>query len=240
MRWEDRIKALDWKSGSRTMNRNTYRGSRGSRRWLTTRKVVCILLLLAAAGYIYGQSSLERWLGIELPSLVEDENDAVETSENVAPDGALETSGPDPADSAANEPVDRSAKNFRLEPAGRGAWRSPEGLLYTDGPQGETRIEHVMRHARDDPSRDIHGVFSASSRDDILALMDRAYALAKENSPNARQRSNGDRSEWTIDLPETIGYVGGQEGKRRDFPKTNRLKLIVEDDRVITAYPVER
>jgi hypothetical protein len=43
--------------------------------------------------------------------------------------------------------------------------------------------------------------------------------------------------ELTIDMPDRIGYVGGRDGKREGHPPTHRLKMILEGDRVITAYP---
>jgi hypothetical protein len=47
------------------------------------------------------------------------------------------------------------------------------------------------------------------------------------------------RVEYTVRLSRSIGYEGGQQGRRNDHPKLNRLKLIVEDgNELITAYPV--
>ncbi len=55
--------------------------------WLTKKKILCVALLLLAAGYVLAQPTLERWLGVELPSLVdreEDKGDADKAADNWA------------------------------------------------------------------------------------------------------------------------------------------------------------
>lgn len=131
-----------------------------------------------------------------------------------------------------------SAGKWELKPIDRGRLLSPAGLIYARGPQGEHRVDHVMRHAEDDPNRPQHGVFNGS-REEILQLIDEAYQLIQQNSKRVNRQSEGDRTEYTIRFDRPIGYEGGRNGKRNSYPQVNRLRLVLEDGTsVITAYPV--
>lgn len=119
----------------------------------------------------------------------------------------------------------------------RNVFKSTAGLIYGPGSEQGHRIKHVMRHAEDDPDRPVHGVFEGDQKT-VLALIDEAYLLAqKRGPPDVRKESQDDRTVYTIDLRRRIGYVGGQRGARSKHPAAKKLKLILEDDRVITAYP---
>jgi len=194
------------------------------RRWWTRPRILAISLLLLAAGYIYAQPTLERWLSVELPSLVD------------------ETQRDDPGDeqgasSRSTSGVIESDSEWQLEKIGPDTWRSPAGLIWGPGP-GQHRIDHVMLHTRDDPAETVHGVFDATSRNDVLKLLDEAYSMVSENPDWVFTEQDGERTGLTITLPRQIGYVGGEKGQRQNHPRTARLKLILEGNRVITAYPM--
>ena len=124
-----------------------------------------------------------------------------------------------------------------LEPAGGKNLKSPAGLIYTGG-KSEHRSDHVLRHASDIPDRaGSHGVFDANG-DDVFRLVDEAYGLVKRNSLQVKTTpaENG-KTEYVIDLHRKIGYLGGKTGNRKNNPSLERVKLILADDRVITAYP---
>jgi hypothetical protein len=128
---------------------------------------------------------------------------------------------------------------FELKKLGKGDLESPAGLVYSPGPSGEHRVDHVMRHSKDEPSRPQHGVFNGS-RDEILKLLDDAYQLIKQNSRQVNKQSDGNRTEYTVRFDRAIGYEGGRSGMRNNFPKVNRLRLVLEDGKyVVTAYPVK-
>jgi hypothetical protein len=93
-----------------------------------------------------------------------------------------------------------------------------------------------MRHAEDDLSKPIHGVFDGK-QDEILALIDQAYLMAKKGSNNVTSSKQRDRTVYTIYFSKRIGYVGGQKGKQKKNPICKELSLVLEGDRVITAYP---
>lgn len=211
------------------------------------RKYVWVGLILLIAGYTYGRPTLERWTGIDLPSLTGDERqDAAgpkNNDENSAND--LDRSPELPANSPSVQATDAGSPRigavkdakFELAEVGKNRFESPAGLVYAMGPGGEHRIEHILRHAHDVPDRPVHSVFSGD-QDTILSVIDEAYNLAQREPQRARSTREGNRTEYTIDMQKTIGYEGGQKGKREGFPALSRLKLVVQNKTdVVTAYP---
>ena len=139
--------------------------------------------------------------------------------------------------SKANSSTAKSAPNFELKDIGRNQFLSPAGLVYAMGPRGEHRVDHVMRHATDDKSRPVHGVFDGD-RQKILSTIDEGYELVKSGSNRVKSSREGDRVEYTINMNRKIGFEGGQSGKRKRYPSLKKLKLILQDKKyVVTAYP---
>lgn len=132
-----------------------------------------------------------------------------------------------------------NAKNGSLQDIGRGVLQSPAGLVYRMGPNNEHRIDHVMRHSKDIPSRSIHGVFDGN-RSEIVTLIDEAYTLANKRSRRVRTSRDRDRTIHEVDMNRRIGYVGGKSGKRNGKPSARHLKLVLEGKNVITAYPFKK
>ena len=212
------------------------------RQWLTWRKVVCIGLLLLAAGYIYFRPALEKQFGISLPALTDERadngdsgGDRTADSGNRANDNR-NSSTSDRSTGTGTSSLDDPSNDFQLQDIGRGQKKSPAGLVYGMGPGGEHRIAHIMRHGKDDPNRPVHGVFDGD-QNEVLQLIDDAYELIKSKSKKVQSEREGDRMEYSISMDRRIGYIGGQKGKRTKYPASDRLRLILEDDRVITAYP---
>ncbi len=205
--------------------------NRSTQTLLSRPKLIGITILVLVVGYLLARPHLENWLGRELPSLVQDEGGVPEEA-NADDSGSLprESAAPDVAPNVGGD-------GFELKELGRRNFLSPAGLIYGMGPRGEHRIQHIMRHAKDDPSRPIHGVFDAHDEQQVLQLIDEAYRLVIADSPRVRRDQSGDREELTIDMQKRIGYIGGRDGKRRGHPACQRLRLIVEGQRVITAYP---
>jgi hypothetical protein len=118
-----------------------------------------------------------------------------------------------------------------------GVKRSAAGLLYTPGSREGHRLTHVLRHGDDQPLRPgLHGVFDGDD-DDLLTVIDEAYLLVQAGSPQVQSRREGQRTVHEVDLRRRIGFVGGQEGRRRGNPPATHVRLVLEDDRVITAFP---
>lgn len=214
------------------------------------RKFIWIALILLVAGYSYGRPTLERITGLDLPAIngeadrgndardiAKNENDGFDYTAKLPSDSssALKDSGEKPTSSKPDSK--ESPFRFQLKDLGRDKFESPAGLLYTMGPRREHRIDHVLRHGEDNPSRPVHSVFEGS-RDEILALIDEGYELVKSNSKRVKSSRDGNRTEHTIDMNRKIGYEGGQKGKRKNYPTLKRLKLILQDKKyVVTAYP---
>lgn len=114
---------------------------------------------------------------------------------------------------------------------------SPEGLLYTKGSAEGHRIKHVERHTKDQPSRPgSHGVFDGELPG-ALKTIDRAYERAKKNQRTTKKVDEG-RTIYTVDMGGRVGYVGGRDGNRKRKPMARRVRLVLEGNRVITAYPM--
>ena len=70
------------------------------------------------------------------------------------------------------------------------------------------------------------------------ALLDEAYMKIKSGGRGVRkQKQDYGITAYTVDMRRKIGFVGGQTGKRRNNPSTNHVRLVLQGDRVITAYP---
>ena len=122
-----------------------------------------------------------------------------------------------------------------LNLVGRDRYESTAGLVYS-----EYRIEHVMEHSRDHPDKPSHGVFEGT-QDEIFAVIDEAYQLAqKKGPPQVVIEDQGDRTTYTVNLNRKIGHGGGQSGARRRNPPLKMVKIVLEGDEVVTAYPTDR
>lgn len=114
---------------------------------------------------------------------------------------------------------------------------SPAGLMYTPGSAEGHRLEHLRRHTKDDPGRPgSHGVFDGDM-DGALATIDRAYDRAKKGQRTTKSVDDG-RTIYTVDMGGRVGYVGGRTGKQKRNPMARRVRVVLEGNRVITAYPM--
>ena len=171
-------------------------------------------------------------------------NETPPVATRTSPSSATTDARPAPAEEPAPPKPAKPANPARPKPKlgaltdlGNKRYQSTAGLIYRQL-RSEHRIEHVMRHAEDDPSRSVHGVFEGD-QDRILAVIDEAYLIALTSGPpKAVSEEQDDRTVMTVDLGRKIGYMGGQAGKRRNFPPCRHLQLVVEGEEVVTAYPV--
>ncbi len=120
----------------------------------------------------------------------------------------------------------------------REIFQSTAGLLYKQGSADRHRLKHVLKHAKDNLSKPVHGVFSSEDREVVLAWIDTAYIQGQKGGRGVRVEEEGDRTVYTVDMGKTIGYVGGQVGERKGHPACKYLRLVVQDgNEVITAFP---
>ena len=204
---------------------------------LNWRKMIWVVILAGVVGYSYGQPYLEKWTGWDLPT-ISDRGNASNSDRgqndrgldwNVQPNGNKKHSGGTASNSSY---LTDMGKKDRKE--------SPAGLVYGVGGGGEHRVDHVMRHAVDMPSRPVHSVFEGS-QEEILKMLDEAYELIKSNSDRVRTKRDKERNfraSHVVDMKRKIGYLGGKRGKRDGYPARSKLNLVLDNDKfVITAYP---
>ena len=72
----------------------------------------------------------------------------------------------------------------------------------------------------------------------LLAVIDEAYLLALDGGPRVKLEREQRRTVYDVDMGRRIGYVGGREGKVRGHPAARGVRLVMEDDRLITAFPI--
>ncbi len=206
-----------------------------SPRWL-------LILGVGLVGCLLLLPVLERTLGWDLSGLF-DTNGASSTPQaSQAPHSAKPARPAQPSrpahDRPTTDPLRAAALDRILLQGSHEVYVSPAGLRYLRGSQQGHRLKHLMRHARDEPDRPgQHGVFDSSDPAEAVALVDRAYrqALTGTHTDTARE---GQRTIYTVDLQRPIGYVGGQAGRRQNHPPASHLRLVVEGQKFITAFPV--
>ncbi len=202
--------------------------------WAKVAIIVAAFVLLAMFS---GRAGIEEILGLKAGTLggpVVEENDQQSASSNPVVNGnANEKSHRSNSGREPEEPFEFKESGYVME--------SPEGLTYYVGDRGENRMEHVMRHAKDQPNRNVHSVFTGGETD-IFQTIDEAYALIKSNSSQVlvenKVRDFDTRMEYEVDMKRKIGFKGGQSGQRDGKPALHTLKLILDKgNAVITAYP---
>lgn len=209
---------------------------------LNWRKIIPVVIVLLVAGYSVGQPYLVKWTGINFPSINGDEGQNVAENDGERdPDEYKPTFVPSKQNDSPNKNGAVSSGSFQLKDLGGDKFRSPEGLMYRRASHGEHRIDHVMRHAKDDTSRPVHGYFTSSGRDDVLQLIDEAYGLVKSKSKQVtikKDPKKSYRATYLVDMKRHIGFKGGRSGRDQGNPKLYKLQLVVDNgDQVITAYP---
>lgn len=197
-------------------------------RWIAAIAVLVV-------GYFLLQPVLQRSLGIDLPSLGD-----LATDDSSA-DGSWTSKpsvGKTPTASPANNEVSTREIQDILASDTRRVYTSPAGLRYTGGSLQGHRLKHLMTHARDKPNRQgQHGVFDSDDAAEIVALVDEAY-LQAQTGRDTRVQNEDERIVYDVNLRRRIGYIGGTSGNRKNRPTAKHVRLVVESDRLITAFPV--
>lgn len=124
-----------------------------------------------------------------------------------------------------------------LQETARDDYLSPAGLRYTPMSGDENhRLEHIARHLIDQPQRPVHGVFDGDMPQ-VLRWLDEAYTRAKVGAKGVSKKSERGREVYEISFSKPIGYIGGQKGKRQNHPDAKNVRIVLEGNRVITAFP---
>ena len=193
---------------------------------LKVRWVVGVGVLVVS--YLVLQPVLERALDVDLLGL----GDLSKYSQATGKSSG-NTSPPNPVDASAPGELEKVFRSDSRKP-----YVSPAGLRYTRGSKEGHRLKHLMAHARDEPNRPgQHGVFDSNVLAEVVALVDEAYLQAQTGRDTHMQRED-ERVVYDVNLRRRIGYVGGASGKRKNHPAAKHLRLVLQGDRVITAFPV--
>jgi hypothetical protein len=123
----------------------------------------------------------------------------------------------------------------QLRPLNSGWQESVAGLRYGPDPNYGDRVQHVLRHATDDPLRtQPHGVFEG----DALAIVDEAWLSAQMGGSHVQIQVQGNRMVYHIDMGRRIGHEGGQPGAAAGYPALHRVRIVVQNNNeIITAFP---
>lgn len=146
---------------------------------------------------------------------------------------APEKNNPPPAVEVAKKSSDLG----KLKEIEDNVFESTAGLVYVPGGAEGHRLKHIMQHAKDNPSKPVHGVFDGD-RDQILAVIDEAFMKAKKGGSDVRSEKQNGRRVYTVNLRRRIGQVGGSEGERQGHPDCRFVRMVLENENeVITVFP---
>jgi hypothetical protein len=70
-----------------------------------------------------------------------------------------------------------------------------------------------------------------------LKSIEKAYEKAKAGQRTTKQ-VDGNRTIYTVDMGKRVGFVGGREGNQKRTPMARRIRMVLEGNRVITAFPL--
>jgi hypothetical protein len=124
-----------------------------------------------------------------------------------------------------------------LKEVGKNRFESPAGLLYKPGSEEGHRLKHIERHLKDIPDRPgSHGVFEGTMLEFLMAIDD-AVTRAKRKLKGTSMEEDDGAMVYEAAFDKSIGFLGGETGKRKKNPKVKKMRVVVRDDAVITAFP---
>jgi hypothetical protein len=207
-------------------------------RLLPARWALAILAVLIL--YALLQPRVNGWWGWNLPSipamLGQESTSPIRPSKEIAKSGPKKT-GTETTKAKPASPKP-GLKFGLLEPRDRDRFESPAGLIYAPGSEEGHRLRHLERHLVDDPQRPgPHGVFDGDMKE-FLTAIDDTYRRARGHAKGTKQRSEDAETVYEAPFEKPIGYLGGALGKERGHPKLKRMRIVLRDKNVITAFPV--
>lgn len=172
------------------------------------------------------------------PEIGQPEKDQPEHRRSEAPAvSAQPTTTPDDNRTGTNETQKDNLLYGLLRQTRRDEYVSPAGLRYTRGSEEGHRLEHLKKHLEDQPSRPgRHGVFHGDMPQ-VLRVLDDAYSRAKAGARGTKKLEEDGRTIYEVTFSKPVGYVGGRDGKRQNHPDAKRLRMVLDEDRLITAFP---
>jgi hypothetical protein len=210
-----------------------------------------VVLVFALVAYGLGQPLANRKFGWQLPSVASilgqkepaaaDKNQPAQANEKSKQ--VAEQSSKSIADKSSAAPASKQKAEDEnllygfLKEIGDEDYQSPSGLRFTRGSEEGHRLKHLARHLEDIPNREgRHGVFNGDM-EQVLRLLDEAYDRGTSGAKGTTKSEEKGRTTYEVSFSKTIGYIGGTTGARQKNPESKRVRMIVEKDRLITAFP---
>jgi hypothetical protein len=226
-------------------------------------------LLVAVVLYFFLQPRLNQWFGWSLPSiaamagneapaknpkLTNNKTGSAASKSPAAPKSTAEPKSPSETKpsavskssstassggAASPKQADEDYKYRILKPVGRDRYESPAGLIYAPGSEEGHRLAHIAKHLEDQPERPgSHGVFEGDMASFLVAIDD-AYKRARGHAKGTKSRVEDGMTVYEAPFDQTIGYLGGTEGARKRNPKLKKMRLVIRDRNLITAFPIQ-
>ncbi len=226
-------------------------------------------LLVAVVLYFFLQPRLNQWFGWSLPSIAamagneapaknpKLTNNKTGSAASKSPAATKSTAEPkSPSETkpsavskssstassggaASPKQADEDYKYRILKPVGRDRYESPAGLIYAPGSEEGHRLAHIAKHLEDQPERPgSHGVFEGDMASFLVAIDD-AYKRARGHAKGTKSRVEDGMTVYEAPFDQTIGYLGGTEGARKRNPKLKKMRLVIRDRNLITAFPIQ-
>lgn len=224
-----------------------------------------VVLLVALVLYFFLQPKLNAWLGWNLPSIAAMAGNETPAKPAFPTPASTKPAQPELPSTKATEPKPAQPKaastkpsgeptkspatakaqdqdDFKyriLKPLGRDRYESPAGLIYAPGSEEGHRLSHIARHLEDQPDRPgSHGVFDGDMAAFLVAIDD-AYKRARGHAKGTKSKLEDGMTVYEAPFDQTIGYLGGTEGARKKNPKLRKLRLVLRDRNLITAFPIQ-
>lgn len=141
-----------------------------------------------------------------------------------------------PSSTAKSKSPPQSVEDY-LKEVGKNRFESPAGLIYKPGSEEGHRLKHIERHLRDIPERPgSHGVYEGSMVEFLIAIDD-AVTRAKRKLKGTSMEEDDGAMVYEASFDKPIGFLGGETGKRKKNPKVKKMRVVIQDDAVITAFP---
>jgi hypothetical protein len=210
------------------------------------RQMIVLGLVVLAVAYHFSRPTLQKWFpNVNLPSITEQdrqqaERDRQSDGKDFKYDAKLpdtDKANPNKSNGSKTGQSPTSARTY-LKDIGGNRYTSPAGLLFTPS-RAEHRIDHVLKHCKDDTSKPAHGIFIGDEVE-VFKTIDEAYEQVKAKSRRVESQKDRGKDTYTVSMNRKVGYDGGAKGKRNGGRDLTRIKLVLVDgNRVITAFPTK-
>ena len=205
-----------------------------------------IALVVLGVGYLFAEPMLEAQLGVDLPGMHTPGDatavaDRPDNTESPSPSAKPSNTKPPTSSKSSGESSSRPpALDDVLEQIGRDTYRSEAGLIYGRGSVHGNRLEHLKSHATDDPDREgSHGVFDEQNEARLVQLVDEVYLKGLEGGRDVDHQREEGRDVYTVDMHRRVGTIGGEWGARHNHPVAKHVRLVVDGEKFITAFPLK-